>query len=253
LLPRSTSHWIFWLASKPANTGKPSGEKARPEPYWRNSPISGITTISTCSARWPQRASALTALGRRRALSSAQAPRTSTITISRLPRCLCIGHSRVSSAESSASPCAMAELNIRPQPSARRAFWNIRIQGLRADTSPPAVAAAPAHLHVAEHPLGVRHQHGEAAVGGGHRGQAAGAAVGVERVGLGGLAVVVDEAHRALHLGASPRCEKSARPSPCATAIGSRLPAMPVKNRRRAVQHLDQRQPGLELLAACCA
>jgi hypothetical protein len=30
---------------------------------------------------------------------------------------------------------------------------------------------------------------------------------------------------------ASPRCEKFAKPSPCATAIGSRLPAMPAKNR----------------------
>jgi hypothetical protein len=41
--------------------------------------------------------------------------------------------------------------------------------------------------------------------------------------------VVVDEAHRRMHRAASPRCEKSAKPSPCATAIGMRLPAMPVK------------------------
>src|SRR5512134_2346682 len=60
-------------------------------------------------------------------------------------------------------------------------------------------AARPAHLHVAEHALGVRHQHGEAAVGGGHGGEAVGAAVGVVRVGLGGLAAVVHEAHRAVH------------------------------------------------------
>ena len=41
----------------------------------------------------------------------------------------------------------------------------------------------------------MRHQRGEAAVGGGHRRQAAGAAVGVEGVGFGRRAVVIHEAH----------------------------------------------------------
>src|SRR6218665_2401100 len=57
-----------------------------------------------------------------------------------------------------------------------------------------ALARGPAHLDVAEHALGVRHQRGEAAVGRGHARQAAGAAVRVERVALGDRAVVVDEA-----------------------------------------------------------
>ena len=48
---------------------------------------------------------------------------------------------------------------------------------------------------------------------------------------------------------ASPRCEKSAKPSPCATAIGSRLPAMLAEEDRRRRQHLDQAEARLELLA----
>ena len=57
------------------------------------------------------------------------------------------------------------------------------------------VATGPAHLHVAEHALGVRHQGGEAAVHRGHRRQAAGAAVGVEGVLPGSGSVVIDKAH----------------------------------------------------------
>ena len=59
------------------------------------------------------------------------------------------------------------------------------------------VARSPAHLHIAEHALGVRHQQREAAIGGGHRGEAIGAAVRVEGVGLGRGAFVVDELGRA--------------------------------------------------------
>ena len=47
------------------------------------------------------------------------------------------------------------------------------------------VQVRPAHLNVAKHALGVRHHGGEAAVCGGDRGQATGAAVRVERIGLG--------------------------------------------------------------------
>ena len=54
---------------------------------------------------------------------------------------------------------------------------------------------APAHLQVAEYALGVGHHGGEAPVSGGDCGKAACAAVGVERVLLGGLAVVVYIAH----------------------------------------------------------
>ena len=119
--------------------------------------------------------------------------------------------------------------------------------GWCADGSPPVQLIC----IVAEHALGVRHQRREAAVGGGHRGQAARAAVRVERIGLGRpRRGCRRSASRACTVAASPRCEKSAKPSPCATAIGSRLPAMPAKNRLGLSQHLDQRQPRLELLAA---
>ena len=57
------------------------------------------------------------------------------------------------------------------------------------------IPCRPAHLHIAEHALGVRHHRGEAAIGGGHCCQAARAAVGVVGIGFGGFAVVVGEAH----------------------------------------------------------
>ena len=55
----------------------------------------------------------------------------------------------------------------------------------RAEFAQPA--SGPAHLHVAEDALRVRHQIGEAAVGGGHRGQAVGASRSGWRVGPVGL------------------------------------------------------------------
>src|SRR5256885_9620440 len=57
------------------------------------------------------------------------------------------------------------------------------------------VAVGPAHLHVAEHALGVGHHGREAAIGRGHCRQAAGRSIGIERVLLGGLAVIVHIAH----------------------------------------------------------
>ena len=55
--------------------------------------------------------------------------------------------------------------------------------------------------------------------------------VGVERIGLGRRAAVVDEAQRDQRLRLRAAAGRTrARPSPCAVAIGMRLPAMPAKN-----------------------
>ena len=61
------------------------------------------------------------------------------------------------------------------------------------------VGWGPAHLHLAEHPLGVGHHGGEAPVGSGHRRQATWAAIGVERVLLGARPRAVDKAHGLVH------------------------------------------------------
>ena len=129
----------------------------------------------------------------------------------------------------------------------RRAFWNTRSHGLASVVQSSGVqlictlrnTRSGCGISAVKRPSGVVTD-----------GEAAGAAVRVERIGLGRLAVVVDEAHRDdAPCAASPRCEKSAKPSPCATAIGMRLPAMPAKKIDGDVQHFDQRQTRLELLA----
>src|SRR3989344_5443561 len=91
------------------------------------------------------------------------------------------------------------------------------------------VFTRPAHLHVAEHALGVRHHGREAAVGRGHRRQAACAAVGVEGVLLRRAPVVVHVAHGGNGLvGVAPVLEVGIT---LAMRHGSRLPAMPCRNR----------------------
>ena len=85
----------------------------------------------------------------------------------------------------------------------------------------------------AEHALRVRHQDGEAAVGRGEPGDAVRRAVRIVRVALGRPAAGCrrSAARRAAsRRRVRRRRANSARPSPCATAIGMRLPAMPAKN-----------------------
>src|SRR5688572_10723956 len=73
----------------------------------------------------------------------------------------------------------LARIATDPHPGAQRAL----------------VAASPAHLDIAEHPLRVRHHGRESAVGRGHGGQTARAAVRIEGVAFGDLAMVVGETH----------------------------------------------------------
>ena len=102
---------------------------------------------------------------------------------------------------------------------------------------------------MAQDPLGVRHQRGDATIGCGHRRQAARTAVRIERVGFAGLALVVDKAHRALH----GRRVASLREIGEAFAVrdhdGQTAAGHAGEKQRRAVEHLDQAEPGLELLA----
>jgi S1-C subfamily serine protease len=62
------------------------------------------------------------------------------------------------------------------------------------------VSPAPAHLNVSKHALGVRHHGREATVGRGHGGEPLGAAIGVEGIHLGRMALMVHEAHRSMDL-----------------------------------------------------
>ena len=148
----------------------------------------------------------------------------------RLPFCRAPGSARVLSA------------------SARRALLNIRPR-----RCPRRRRRRPAHLHVAEHALGVRHQRGEAAVGGRHRGQAAGAAVRIGRIGLGRPAVVVDEAHRRVHL----RRVAALREVGEALAVRDRdrqaAAGHVAEEDRRRRQHLDQAAGAPRTARSCCA
>ena len=95
----------------------------------------------------------------------------------------------------------------------------------------------------------MRHQRGEAAVGGGHRRQAAGAAVGVEGVGFGCRAVVIHEAHGADHAGGVAALAEVG--VALAVRHGNRHPAAGHAGEEDAgrIEHLDQRQARLEALA----
>jgi hypothetical protein len=95
------------------------------------------------------------------------------------------------------------------------------------------VAVAPAHLHVAEYTLGVGHEGSEAAVWRGDGSEAAGAAVGVERILLGGCAEVVYEAHRGDGFG----CIASLAEICEAFAVG-------YGNRQSAAFHVFEKQRG---------
>ncbi len=95
----------------------------------------------------------------------------------------------------------------------------------------------------------------DAAIGRGERGDAARRAVGVLRVALGDAAV--RRRRSARRRDRSPRAPRapsvdssSARPSPCATAIGSARAGHAGEQDRRALLDRHQRQPRLELLAA---
>jgi hypothetical protein len=91
---------------------------------------------------------------------------------------------------------------------------------------------------------------GEAAVRRGHAGQAAGAAVRVERIALGGLAVVVHEAHRAHHLG----LVAAQREVGIALAVRHRdrqaRAGHALQEQAGRFQHFHHRQARLEALAA---
>ena len=109
-----------------------------------------------------------------------------------------------------------------PQPTKRRALRN----SARPAAVLAGVARLPGVLHVAERALRVRHGDGDAAVRVDERRDAEGRAARVGRIGAGHAAVVIDVAQRrpgrsARRLGGRLRGANSARPSPCATAIGS--------------------------------
>src|SRR5207245_946423 len=61
--------------------------------------------------------------------------------------------------------------------------------------TPYRAVGRPGHLHGAEHALGVRHDDGEAPVGRGEAGDAAGGAARIVGISLDRLAAVVDVAH----------------------------------------------------------
>jgi len=130
---------------------------------------------------------------------------------------------------------------------------NIRIHGLKAETSPPDQLICTLRntrsgwgISAVKRPSAVV----ETAVGGGHRGQALGAAVRIGGIGLGGAALRVDETHRAQHaLWVAALREiritlamRDRDRDPAAGHAG--------EEQARALQHLHQRQPRLELLAA---
>src|SRR5260221_4253319 len=108
----------------------------------------------------------------------------------------------------------------------------------------------PGHLDVAEYAFRVRHDDGEAPVGGGEPGDSPRRAARVVRIGLGYLAAVVDVAHGDESL---PKVFFLVENGPAFSVRGdNRDPAArhTLEEKRRALDDLDHYQPPLELLGA---